>query len=195
MTFLPQTSLTESVCEWCRQKNKMTCSGAKCCHFSAYALGPSQQNGKPPDTEGKRSVLPALHVSHMWTQMPPFFPGPLHPFDTQKKKFRSKKKYLETWASQRLPSMLWVCVCVCVMVCGRVDRFDRGLIFYSWKWCPHPAISVRQSHWVSITGFEGIKITQKGEKTCCKKDVFHVWSDHRLACRGEGSRENWHTCD
>lgn len=104
--------------------------------------------------------------------------------------------YLETWALRRLPSMLWVCVCVLCVGVWRSWQVWQGLDILLMEMMPSAAISVTQSPWVSITGFGGIKIT-RGEGVqgaAGKKDVFHVWSGRPIGLSG-GSGENWHTCD
>lgn len=197
MTFVPQASLTHTVsvsgANW-RQND--LCWGAKCCHFSASALWaprgrPPTLNRPTPSEEEHPAALPPPQVSH--TRECECFLSPLWAIASI---WHSSGKS-QQW-KKRNTYLLRLCVCLCVMVaCGRVDRSDRGLIFYSWKWCPHPAISVTQSPWVSITGCGAIKkkSKRKEKKHVVKRMFFYVseWSAD-WPVRG-GSGEKWHTCD
>lgn len=133
-------------------ENKMTRSGAKCCHFSVSALGPSQPNSNPPDTERRGAPPPPTrplkcHICEYKCSLS-FLHEPLHPFDTQKDNWRIEKKtYLKTWTLQRLPSMLWVSVCVLCDGVWKSWQVWQGLDILLMEMMPSPS---HQCHTVSL---------------------------------------------
>lgn len=96
----------------------------------------------------QRSIPSSPQVSHV--NMNAFYPPLSHcSLLALKKHF---KKIQRHGHHTHFPAWYeFVCVCVCD------DMSDRDLLFYSWKWCPHPAISVTHSPRMSITALAGIK--------------------------------------
>lgn len=138
------------LCKWCRLKTKWLSPGLSAAISLCLLRAPGRPDSKPPDTDWREAS--SCSVTHEYKCFLSSHEQP-KPFGTQKENWRMKKTHI--WIQRTgFPAY---CVCVCVIVCGRVDRSDRGLIFYSWKWCPHPAISVTKSPCVSITGFGGLK--------------------------------------
>lgn len=170
------------LCKWCQLKTKWLLLGLSAAISLCLLWAPGWPDSKPPDTDWREASSCSVTCEYEC-----FLSSheQLKPFGTQKENSRMKKAHIWRHRTGFPAYFEFMCVCVCATVCGRLDRSDRGLIFYSWKWCPHPAISVTQSHCMSITGFGGLeKKTPKGKKKHFVKRMFFMFGvAGRLACQ------------
>lgn len=181
MRFLPQT-LTRGVSIYNAQCKRLALR-LSVCVFLCPLLPPAGQTENYLAESKKEHPTSPSTVTHV--NMDAFFPQMSHIHLALKRKIQEWKIHVcgHRCCTSSPACFDFICEHLWMIVWGTVDRSDRGLIFYSWKWCPHPAISVTQSPSVSITGFGGGKKPKGGYFFFKKRMYFMLGVAGRLACQ------------